>query len=115
MSRRALITISVVTYALLVGAFWEAAQFFHVLRNVPRAPVVISFALLFAPFWFFGFGAAERLRCALSRRALRVAAAGSLVVPYLAFALPLHIFRWDMALGLLAIAVVVAALLESIR
>src|SRR5207248_7504961 len=78
-------------------------------------PVVISFALIFAPFWFFGFGAAEPRRRALDGRGLRVAAAGALVLPYLAFALPLHVFRWEMALGLLTIAVVVAALLESIR
>src|SRR5919201_315481 len=114
MSRRPLVVISILTYAVLIAAFWEAAQFFRVLRNVPRAATVISFALIFAPYWFFGFSAAEPLRRALRWPGLRVFAAGALVLPYVAFAVGAHVFRWQMALGLFAIPVIVAALLESI-
>jgi hypothetical protein len=71
-----------------------------------------SFALLVAPIWFFGFGAAEWIRPRLPNGASRVIAAVLLVIPYLVFALPRHEFQPRLAAGFIAITLGSAALLE---
>jgi hypothetical protein len=72
----------------------------------------VSFALLVAPIWFFGFGAAEWVRPRLPNAASRIAAAVLLVIPYAVFALPRHEFRPTIAAGFIAIIIGSAALLE---
>src|SRR5437764_477815 len=95
----------------MLFVFWEAAKLFRL--QILLAPTLASFALLFAPFWFFEFGFAELIRCRLPRPA-RIAAAALFTLPYLAFALPLHIFNWRIAAGLIAIPLIISVLLESV-
>jgi membrane protease YdiL (CAAX protease family) len=72
----------------------------------------VSFALLVAPIWFFGFGAAHWLRPRLRTPPARIATALLLVVPYFIFALPRHEFEPTMAAGFLAMVFGSAILLE---
>jgi len=105
------LAIAAALYSALLAIFWEAAKFFRL--QIPLGPTLASFALMLAPFWFFGFGFAEVVRHRLGRVA-RIVAATFFVVPYLVFALPLHILNWRIAAGLMVIPVVIAALLESV-
>src|SRR5258708_4826518 len=77
-----------ILYLLLLGAFWWAAIHFSVApRFGGHLPLAfLSFALLLAPYWFFGFGAAQVLKRSLTNRPVRVLLPGLLVVPYLFFA-----------------------------
>jgi membrane protease YdiL (CAAX protease family) len=106
--------IAAILYAVLLAAFWLVAQHFSVNQRIgghlPSA--FLSFALLLAPYWFFGFGAAEVLKRKLTDNAIRVLAPGLLVVPYLIFSLPRHEFLWTYAAVLFAIPVGLAALFE---
>jgi len=102
--------IAAALYGVLLCVFWRAAIFFRL--QIPLGPTLASFALLFAPFWFFGFGAAAVIRRKLPRGA-RIAGGALFVLPYMAFAIPLHRFDWTITLALLALAVAVAALLSS--
>jgi membrane protease YdiL (CAAX protease family) len=101
-------------YAALVAAFWLAARHFQLNRSLdghfPSA--FASFVLLFAPYWFFGFGLADRLRAALHGCCLRVLAPALLVAPYLVFSLPQHAFRWQYAVAFVCLPAAVAALFE---
>src|SRR5215471_21127681 len=101
-------------YALLLLAFWFVAGHFSVAARIgghmPSA--FISFALLLAPYWFFGFGAAEVLQKKLKISAVRVLAPGLLVLPYLVFSIPRGEFLWIYAAVLFAIPVGLAALFE---
>jgi uncharacterized protein len=72
----------------------------------------LSFALLMAPLWFFGFDVAERVRNLLTSRSLRTLIPATLVLPYFVFSLPTNQFRWTYALGMLGLPVVLSALLE---
>lgn len=103
--------IAAALYCVLLVIFWEAARFFRL--QIPLGPTLASFALLFAPFWFFGFGFAETIRAHFSST-LRIAASALFVLPYLVFALPLHVFHAGIAAGLIAIPLAVAVLLESV-
>ena len=98
----------------LLVAIWFAAAHFHVLETTggSRASFVASFALLFAPFWAFGFGAAPPLRRFLHPRWVRVIAPGLLVSSYLVFALPRGEFQWRYCAALAGIPIAVAVLLE---
>ena len=99
---------------MLLVAIWFAAAHFHVLETTggSRSTFVASFALLAAPFWAFGFGAASRLRRALSASWARVLAPGLLVSSYLVFSLPRGEFQWRYCVALAGIPIAVAALLE---
>jgi len=101
-------------YALLLLAFWFVAGHFSVAARISghMPSAFISFALLLAPYWFFGFGAAEMLQKKLKGRAARVLAPGSLVIPYLVFSVPRGEFRWIYAAVLFAVPVALAALFE---
>jgi len=106
---------AVVSFAALLVAIWFAAAHFQVLTATggSRGTFVVSFALLAAPFWAFGFGAAAPLRRVLThRRWLRVLAPGVLVSSYLVFSLPRGEFQWRYFLALAGIPIVVAILLE---
>lgn len=101
-------------YVLLLVAFWFVARHFamEVRIHGHMASSFAAFALLFAPYWFFGFGVAETLQRFLTNRAARVLVAGLLVVPYLVFSVPRGEFRWVYAVTLFSIPVVIAALFE---
>jgi membrane protease YdiL (CAAX protease family) len=103
-----------ISYVGLLIVMWLAGHYFRVLKpGAPVAAIVASFAVLLAPFWFFGFGVAESLRAIMPRWS-RVLAPGLLVSSYLIFALATHTFHWYFALPLFAMPVVIAAVLESV-
>jgi membrane protease YdiL (CAAX protease family) len=101
-------------FALLLVSFWLAAIHFAVRERIHgHLPTAFAgFALLLAPYWFFGFGAAGSLRQALRSRVVRILAPALLIVPYLLFSVPRAEFRWTMAGGLAGIPVAVAAVFE---
>src|SRR5262245_40810046 len=84
------------SYCALLVIFWQIARFFH-LRQLEEHPVstFVSFALLFAPYWFFGFGAADWVRRALPGSAARIAAAALLTAPYFVLSLSRGEFHWS--------------------
>jgi len=100
-------------YCVLLAVFYFIAKFFDLkpLHDHPLS-TFFSFALIFAPYWFLGFGAAELLRRALSGAAARIVAAAFLAVPYAVLAVPRGEFRWGIALAFAAFAVATAALLH---
>src|SRR5262249_39087470 len=63
----------------------------------------------FAPYWFFGFGAAEGLRGVLPGAAARSAAAALLALPYFVLSVPRGEFHWPLATVLVGLAVLSAA------
>jgi uncharacterized protein len=103
-----------ILFAALLAAFWLVAQHFGVERRIGghMAAAFISFALLLAPYWFFGFGAAEILRERMKGKAGRVLAPGVLVLPYLIFSIPRQEFQWGYAIVFFTIPIGVAALFE---
>jgi hypothetical protein len=98
-------------FAGLVIAIWVAvrghAQAFPDI-SFPRA--FAAFVLLFAPLWFFGFGAAEPLK--RIRAGWRILAAGTLAVPYFVFAVGTPNFSWRATLIVVGLPVLLAAFLE---
>lgn len=105
--------LAAILFAVVLVAFWLVAQHFGVEKRIGgRLPsAFVSFALLLAPYWFFGFGVAGMLRERL-RGALRVLAPGLLVVPYLIFSIPRGEFQWTYAGILFAIPIGLAALFQ---
>lgn len=105
--------VAAATYAALLLAFWFAARHFamdaRIGGHMPSS--FASFALLLAPYWAFGFGAADRL-CRIRNRAVRVLLPGLLILPYLVFSLPRGQFAVGYAAALLAIPIASAALME---
>ncbi len=108
--------IAVVSFAVLLAAFWCAARYFSLEARIGGhlPSTFASFALLLAPYWFFGFGLAEGLRERLRGRAVRVLFPGLLLVAYLVFALPRGEFPPAYAVALFVIPIVQAALLELV-
>src|SRR5260221_7025303 len=100
-------------YCALLAVFYFIARFFD-LKPLHEHPLstFFSFALIFAPYWFLGFGAADLLRRVLAGSAARIVAAAFLAVPYAVLAVPLGEFRWGIALACAAFAVATAALLQ---
>jgi len=100
-------------FVALLGVFWLIARFFH-LRALDEYPVstFVSFALLFAPYWFFGFGLASWLRTALPGHRSRIACAALLALPYVILTLPRGTLNWPLAATLVFICVLVAAVLH---
>jgi uncharacterized protein len=98
----------------LLIVFWLVAAHFAVEARIGghMASGFISFALLLAPYWFFGFGAAEILKTKLTGPAERVLAPGLLAIPYLVFSIPRGEFLWEYAGVLFAIPVGLAALFQ---
>jgi membrane protease YdiL (CAAX protease family) len=96
-------------FVVLLVVFWFIGGYFSVTEKLGSSaiPAFISFALLLAPYWAFGFGAETWLR-----RHTRWPALAILTVPYLVFAIPSGHFRWDMFLGLLAAVLAFGALLS---
>jgi CAAX protease family protein len=108
------IILACATYAGLLVVFWFVARHFAIESRIHghMASSFTAFVLLLAPYWFFGFGAAEMLQRLLTNRAIRVLVAGLLVVPYIVFSVPRGEFRWIYALMLFSIPVAIAALFE---
>ncbi|MBZ5513142.1 MAG: CPBP family intramembrane metalloprotease [Acidobacteriia bacterium] len=102
------------TLAPLLAAFGLVAWRYDMSTRIGghMASGFASFALLLAPYWAFGFGAADALRRALTRRLARVLAPGTLVIAYLIFSIPRGELRWYYAAILFAIPVGLAAMFE---
>jgi CAAX protease family protein len=109
--RKSRLLAAAVAYAVLLAIFWtlsrhsSAATWFG--SAFPRAFACLS--LLFAPLWFFGFGAAEPLRTYSDQ--LRILAAAALAIPYFVFALGTPLFHWRAAVIVIALPVLLAAFL----
>ena len=107
-------TVATLLYVILLTVFWFIAQHFHVSTHInghlPSA--FLSFALLLAPYWFFGFGAADLIKRRFASHLSRTLAPGLLVTPYLIFSIPRHEFQPVYAVILFAIPVALAALFE---
>lgn len=101
-------------YGALLLVFWLIARFFH-LKALEEYPVstFLGFALLFAPYWLFGFGLAPVLRRALRHGATQIMAAALLALPYFVLTLPRGTLHWQVAGVLIAIPVLVAAVLQA--
>jgi membrane protease YdiL (CAAX protease family) len=113
-SARSALAWAAIFFAVLLAAFWFAAQYFHMPTRIhghlPSS--FVAFSLILAPYWFFGFGLAEPVRVSIRDRGVRVLAPGLLVVPYLVFSIPRHEFRWIWAFALFAIPVCASAIFE---
>jgi uncharacterized protein len=99
-------------YAALLVALWfgfhRSALALLLGADFPRA--FASFALLLAPLWFLGFGAAEPLKN--WKPTAKIAAAGLLSLSYFVFAAGTPLFSWRPALIVIAFPVLLAAFLE---
>lgn len=104
-----------IVYLALLVVLWLAARFFH-LKALDDYPLstFMAFAILFAPYWLFGFGLALYLRRGLSGSGKRIVAAASLVVPYFVLTLPRGTFHWQLAAVLIAIPVLVTVVLQGL-
>jgi uncharacterized protein len=76
-------------------------------------PALLSFALLLAPLWFFGFGLGEWLARKLRSPQSRAAFPALLGVPYLVFAIPAGNLRWSTTVVVFLLPVVLSAVVES--
>jgi membrane protease YdiL (CAAX protease family) len=101
-------------YVLLLVVFWFAAIHFAIDKRIGghMASSFTALALLMTPYWFFGFGAAEKLNRLISNRVARALLPGLLLLPYLIFSLARGEFRWGCAIPLFGIPVGIAALFE---
>jgi len=106
--------LAAILYAALLVAFWFAALKLEMPERIGGhfGSGFASFALLLAPYWAFGFGAADVLRRWLRAPAARALAPAVLVAPYLVFALPRGELHWYYAAALVAIPVGLAAMFE---
>jgi membrane protease YdiL (CAAX protease family) len=106
-------TLATILFCAVLLTFWAVARFFQV-QSVEEYPIstFLGFALLFAPYWFFGFGAADFIRRSLTTPGIRVAASALLALPYFVIEAPRGNLQWPMAAALVAIPVLVAAALE---
>lgn len=103
-----------VIYAAMLFVFWQVFHPSALARtlggHLPSA--FLGFALLLAPLWLFGFGAAASLRAIVPERAWRTVLAALGCVPYLLFSIPRHEFRWPLALAMAAFPVALTAFLQ---
>ena len=70
-------------FPVLLVAFWFTGVYFGITDKLGAHPAaaLVSFALLLAPYWFFGFGLAEELKRRLTRPVTRIAASTVFIVP----------------------------------
>ncbi|MBO0912567.1 MAG: hypothetical protein J2P13_12315, partial [Acidobacteria bacterium] len=110
--RRLRLAFAGLIFAALAAALWYglrgSATGGSLGVEFPRA--FASFVLLFAPLWFFGFGAAEPLKELSGGR--KIAAAGLLSLAYFAFAAGSARFNARAAFTVIAFPVFVAAFVE---
>ncbi|HYX53626.1 MAG TPA: CPBP family intramembrane glutamic endopeptidase [Candidatus Limnocylindrales bacterium] len=108
--------LAVLFYCAALIAFWAIARSFHLaaLRDFPVS-TTLSFAALFAPYWFFGFGAAEAIQKLFPGTAAKVLLSGLVAMPYPMLSLARHNFHWQMLAMLLLICLGVSALLACFQ
>jgi membrane protease YdiL (CAAX protease family) len=113
-SRNRLIA-ALLSFCAILFSFWFAGRHFSIEQRIGGhlPSTFAAFALLLAPYWFFGFGLARVLE-SIRNRAIRVLLPGVLVIPYLIFSLPRGEFRWSYGLLLPGITVGLACLFELI-
>ena len=101
-------------YCLLLVGFWLGVRHLGLLAGLgDKLPwAFASFGLLLAPLWFFGFGAADWIRDEIRSSWIRVVLPAALAVPYLLFSVATGQFRWEFAVAMLGLPVLLAALLE---
>lgn len=109
--RTARLSVSVLAYCAILVVLGIG---FHRAPNLATASVnfgraFASFALLLAPLWFFGFGAAEPLKALPS--VAKIGFAGLLALPYFVFALGTGDFYWRTAVIVIALPVLLTAFL----
>jgi membrane protease YdiL (CAAX protease family) len=104
------IALPVMGFITLLLCFRVIATYFNV---TIRFSTAVSFALLLAPYWAFGFGFDKWLRRNLQSNVALSVAPLSLTLAYLVFALPQGQFRWSMFLGITAIVSLITLLLRS--
>jgi len=104
-------------FPILLLAFWFTGVYFGITEKLGDHPAaaLLSFALLLAPYWFFGFGLAEWLKPRLTRPFTRVAAAALFILPYLVFSIPRGEFRPGLCAAMLLAILGLTALLEFVR
>ena len=105
--------VALATLVLLLTGFWMEFRGSAIAQPL-QTHVVSAFlclALLLAPLWLFGFGAANVLRSALGKRGQRVALASLCCLPYLFFSIPRHEFQWLLAVAMAGFPVLLAAFL----
>lgn len=111
--RRAYLPTAAVTYLLVLAGFWVVAEHFSLSARLGHMPSTFTaFALILAPYWFFGFGVSDAIRRMLPNSTARVLAAGVFAVPYLVYSLPRAEFRWIFLVAFLSIPVLICALFE---
>lgn len=108
--------IAAALYALLLIAFWYAAIYFNMPARIGghMSSSFAAFALILAPYWFFGFGLADFLVARLGNKQFRVALPAVLALPYPLFSLPRHEFRWGYLIAWIVIPVFTAVLIDMI-
>lgn len=112
MQRTHLVTAAAI-YLALLGGFWMLAEHFDLGARVGHMPSTFTaFALILAPYWFFGFGLADSLRQLLTSGAARVLASGLFAFPYIVYSLPRCEFRWIFLIAFLCVPMGVCALFE---
>jgi membrane protease YdiL (CAAX protease family) len=96
-------------------AFWFLARHFDLEARIGHIwSTFAAFALLFIPFWLFGFGGAQLLQRDLKSPAGRILCSGLVVIPYLVYSVPRDEFHWGFFLVCLAIPVLSCALFELV-
>ena len=76
-------------------------------------PALLSFALLLAPLWFFGFGLGEWLAQRVRSPWSRVVFPALLGLPYLVFAFPAGTLRWPITVVVVLLPAILSAVVNS--
>lgn len=103
-------------FFILLIAFWFTAVHFGIAERLGAHPAaaLLSFTLLLAPYWFFGFGLGDLLRRKLTRPLQRMAVSAVFILPYLVFSIPRGEFRPALGAELLLAILGLTALLEFV-
>lgn len=103
-----------VAFGVLLAGFWIEVQNARIVETLGGhvTTAFVSFALLLAPLWFFGFGAGEALRGSLRTPTSRILLPACLGIPYLLFSVARSELRWEYATTLAVIPICFGALFE---
>ena len=106
-----------IAFVVLLVGFWIEVQNARIAETLGGhiGSAFLSFALLLAPLWFFGFGAGEALREKLRTVSSRILFSACLAIPYAVFAAPRGELHWVYLLTLGAIPICFAAIFELSR
>ena len=106
--------VATVIFAALLYGFWMEVQSTGLVATLGGhiGSAFASFALMLAVLWFSCFGAMEWVASSLWSPTARVFAPALLAIPYVVFSVPRGEFQWIYALGLAALPLALAALLE---